>query len=57
MRKLYSSPEAEFLKIEFLKDVLLVSNPDVGPDVDVRPGGDGEVPKESVDIGDGDDIW
>ena len=57
MRKLYSSPEAEFLKIEFLEDVLTVSNPDVGPDVDVRPGGDGDVPKESVDIGDGSDIW
>ena len=54
MRKLYSSPEAEFLKIEFLEDVLAVSNPDVGPDVDVRPGGDGEIPKVTETVG---DIW
>lgn len=54
MKKLYISPEAEFLNIAFIEDVLTDSNPGAGPDVDVRPTGDGEIPKETVDAG---DIW
>ncbi len=57
MKKLYSSPEAEFLMIEFLDDVLKESNGAAGGDDDVRPGGDGPVPDVTVDIGDGGDIW
>ena len=57
MKKLYVSPDAEYLEIEFIEDVLSVSNPGGGFDIDVHPDESDPIQEGTIGVGDGDGFW